>query len=49
VFADRPLLRYLTPVLKPLFRWNHSWAVERAKEGLEPYARVQAARRSDAG
>jgi uncharacterized protein YndB with AHSA1/START domain len=42
VFADRALLRYLTPVLRPLFRWNHSWAVERAKEGLEPYARARA-------
>lgn len=39
VYADRPLLRYLTPVLKPLFRWNHSWAVARAREGLEPFAR----------
>jgi uncharacterized protein YndB with AHSA1/START domain len=39
VFADKPLLRVLTPVLKPLFRYNHNWAVERAKEGLEPYAR----------
>jgi uncharacterized protein YndB with AHSA1/START domain len=42
VFADRPLLRYLTPVLKPLFRWNHNWAVARAREGLEPYARSRA-------
>lgn len=42
VYADRPLLRYLTPVLKPLFRWNHSWAVKRAQEGLEPYARRRA-------
>ena len=42
VFADRPLLRYLTPILRPLFRWNHTWAVERAKEGLEPYARQTA-------
>jgi uncharacterized protein YndB with AHSA1/START domain len=39
VFADRRLLRYLTPVLRPLFRWNHNWAVARAREGLEPYAR----------
>jgi uncharacterized protein YndB with AHSA1/START domain len=39
VFADRPLLRYLTPVLRPLFRWNHSWAVARAREQLEPYVR----------
>jgi uncharacterized protein YndB with AHSA1/START domain len=42
VNADRPLLRYLTPVLRPLFRWNHNWAIARAMEGLEPYARRQA-------
>jgi hypothetical protein len=42
VYADRPLLRYLTPILKPLFRWNHNWAVKRAREGLEPYARSRA-------
>jgi hypothetical protein len=39
VFADRPLLRYLTPILRPLFRFNHNWAVGRARENLEPYAR----------
>ena len=37
VFADRPLLRALTPVLRPAFRWNHAWAIARAMEGLEPY------------
>ena len=37
VNAERPLLRMLTPILKPLFRWNHHWAIQRAKEGLEPY------------
>jgi len=37
VNADRPLLRYLTPVLRPAFRWNHNWAIARAMEGLEPY------------
>jgi uncharacterized membrane protein len=42
VFADRPLLRYLTPVLKPLFRFNHTWAVARANEQLAPYARRRA-------
>jgi uncharacterized protein YndB with AHSA1/START domain len=40
VHADRPLLRYLTPILRPLFRWNHNWAVARAREGLEPYLAV---------
>jgi uncharacterized protein YndB with AHSA1/START domain len=39
VYADRPLLRVLTPVLRPLFRWNHKWAIARAMDGLEPYAR----------
>jgi uncharacterized protein YndB with AHSA1/START domain len=42
VNADRPLLRYLTPILRPAFRWNHNWAIARAIEGLEPYARVRA-------
>ena len=42
VLADRPLLRYLTPILRPLFRWYHSWSIKRAIEGLEPYARSRA-------
>ncbi len=43
VHADRKLLRVLTPVLRPLFRWNHNWAIARAMDGLEPYARRAAA------
>jgi uncharacterized protein YndB with AHSA1/START domain/quercetin dioxygenase-like cupin family protein len=43
VHADRRLLRVLTPVLCPLFRWNHNWAIARAMEGLEPYSRRRAA------
>jgi uncharacterized protein YndB with AHSA1/START domain len=39
VHADRRLLKALTPMLRPLFRWNHNWAIARAMEGLEPYAR----------
>jgi uncharacterized protein YndB with AHSA1/START domain len=39
VIADRPLLRILTPILRPVFRWNHNWSIQRAIEGLEPYAR----------
>jgi hypothetical protein len=39
VLADRRVLRVLTPLLRPLFRWNHDWAIARAIEGLEPYAR----------
>jgi uncharacterized protein YndB with AHSA1/START domain/quercetin dioxygenase-like cupin family protein len=40
VFADKPLLRALTPILRPAFRWNHAWAIARAREGLEPFARA---------
>jgi uncharacterized protein YndB with AHSA1/START domain len=40
VHADRLLLRLLTPVLRPALRWNHAWAIARAREGLEPYARA---------
>ena len=43
VIADRPLLRYLTPVLRPVFRWNLNWSIARAREGLEPYARAKGA------
>ena len=42
VFADRPLLRMLTPVARPVFRWNHNWSAARAAEGLESYARRRA-------
>jgi uncharacterized protein YndB with AHSA1/START domain/mannose-6-phosphate isomerase-like protein (cupin superfamily) len=43
VHADRRLLRVLTPLLRPALRWNHEWAIARAIEGLEPYARRLAA------
>jgi uncharacterized protein YndB with AHSA1/START domain/quercetin dioxygenase-like cupin family protein len=43
VHADRKLLRLLTPVLRPMFRWNHNWAIARAIDGLEPYAQRAAA------
>jgi quercetin dioxygenase-like cupin family protein/uncharacterized protein YndB with AHSA1/START domain len=42
VHADRPLLKALTPFLRPALRWNHNWAIARAIEGLEPYARRRA-------
>jgi quercetin dioxygenase-like cupin family protein/uncharacterized protein YndB with AHSA1/START domain len=38
VHADRRVLRALTPLLRPLFRWNHNWAIARAMAGLEPFA-----------
>jgi uncharacterized protein YndB with AHSA1/START domain len=38
VHADRTLLRVLTPVLRPLFRWNHNVAIRAAMERLEQSA-----------
>jgi Polyketide cyclase / dehydrase and lipid transport len=32
--AEKPLLKYLSFLLKPLFRWNHGWAMARGEEGL---------------
>jgi len=43
VNAEKPIVRALTPVLRPLFRWNHAWAIARAQDGLEPYARRHSA------
>jgi uncharacterized protein YndB with AHSA1/START domain len=42
VFADRSFLRVLSPIMRPLFRWNHNVAIKQAMAGLEPYARAQA-------
>ena len=39
--ADKPLLRYLSPVLKPIFAANHRWAMARGEESL----RLELARR----
>ena len=32
--AEKPLLRSFSSLLKPLFRWNHRWAMARGEEGL---------------
>jgi hypothetical protein len=44
VYADRKLLRVLTPILRPALAANHNWAIARAIDGLEPYARLWATR-----
>jgi hypothetical protein len=39
--ADKPLLRSLSPILKPIFKANHLWAMRRGEESL----RLELARR----
>ncbi|GIV97083.1 MAG: hypothetical protein KatS3mg057_1740 [Herpetosiphonaceae bacterium] len=39
--ADKPLLRYLSPLLKPIFSANHHWAMAKGEESL----RLELARR----
>ena len=48
VHADRTIIRVLTPVLRPLFRWNHNVAIQAAMRGLEAYARASGAEKSTA-
>lgn len=35
VAADRPLFRRLAPVMRPLFAWNHNWAMARGEAALK--------------
>lgn len=34
---EKPLVKYLTPLLRPLFRANHTWAMRRGEEGIVAY------------
>jgi uncharacterized protein YndB with AHSA1/START domain len=34
VEVRKPVVRYLTPVLRPLFAWNHRWAMNRGRERI---------------
>jgi hypothetical protein len=33
----RPILRFLTPLLRPAFAWNHRWTTPRGEQGLREY------------
>lgn len=37
VIARKPLIRFLSPLLKPLFAWNHYWTTPRGEAGLRAY------------
>jgi hypothetical protein len=33
----RPILKFLAPVLRPVFAWNHRWTTPRGEQGLRDY------------
>lgn len=35
ITAEKPLLKLLTPVLRPLFSFNHEWAMRKGEESLK--------------
>ena len=35
VRAEKPLVRWLSFLLKPLFRWNHDWVMRVGERGLQ--------------
>lgn len=37
--VEKPVVRFLSPVLKPLFARNHNWATPRGEAGLRAYLR----------
>ena len=41
--TEKPLLRYLSFLFKPLFRANHRWAMARGQEGLQKELDARAA------
>jgi hypothetical protein len=34
IVAEKPLLKYLSFLMKPIFRANHEWAMRRGQESL---------------
>jgi len=37
VIARKPVIRLLSPLLKPVFAWNHYWTSPRGQSGLRAY------------
>lgn len=45
--TDKPLLRYLSPIMKPIFRANHRWAMRKGEESLNLELARRRARTAD--
>jgi hypothetical protein len=41
VTVERPILKFLAPLLRPAFAWNHRWTTPRGEAGLRRYLAVR--------
>jgi len=39
--VDKSIVRLLSPILKPLFEWNHHWTMQRGERQIADYIRTQ--------
>ena len=37
--VEKPIVKFLSPVLRPLFRWNHEWTMRRGERQIAEYLR----------
>ncbi len=37
--VEKPVVKFLSPVLKPVFRWNHEWTMRRGERLIAEYLR----------
>jgi len=37
--AEKPVVKLFSPILKPLFRWNHHWTMKRGQRQIVEYLR----------
>jgi len=35
--VEKPLVKILSPILKPIFRWNHDWTMKRGERQIAEY------------
>jgi uncharacterized protein YndB with AHSA1/START domain len=43
--VEKPVVKLLSPILKPLFRWNHNWTMRRGERQISEYLRGMPERR----
>ncbi|HYR44360.1 MAG TPA: hypothetical protein VER98_15125 [Terriglobia bacterium] len=35
--VEKPVVKLLSPILKPIFRWNHNWTMVRGQRQIVDY------------